>query len=179
MYICILHNWQSISSPCPSCVRTIPSTTTEYRVWNEPEPESEPPTPEVGKGIEEILDKHLSGFTWIHWSKNNAMNAMSEWAAIQCAELESSILQAVASGEDYASKWRDEDKPESDYAKLQKQCAAKDAEIKVIKKNVGRCIAYVNGLLDGLELDNQCDVIEKSYVIKELKELINVFENKH
>ena len=47
-------------------------------------------------------------------------------------------------------------------------------ELKSLKKNVGRCIASANGTLDALEMDNTCDVIEKSYVIKELKELISL-----
>ena len=29
---------------------------------------------------EEILDRYLNGFNWVHWSKDNAQKAMQEYA---------------------------------------------------------------------------------------------------
>ncbi len=42
-------------------------------------------------------------------------------------------------------------------------------ELKSTNRKVKYCSASINGALDGLELDNDCDVIEKSTVIEQLK----------
>lgn len=49
-------------------------------------------------------------------------------------------------------------------------------ELKNIDKKVKSCVASINGALDGLELDNDCDVIEKSVVIEQLKEQLNILK---
>tara|TARA_R110000868_G_C10645034_1_gene744450 strand:- start:26 stop:550 length:525 start_codon:yes stop_codon:yes gene_type:complete len=50
--------------------------------------ESETPTPEVGKGMEEVLQKHLSKSHYVtpllNFEKEFVYKAISEWAAIQC-----------------------------------------------------------------------------------------------
>ena len=49
------------------------------------------------------------------------------------------------------------------------------------EEKIKLCIALINGALDGLELDNTSDVIEKSLVIEQLKHqlsILNSTENK-
>lgn len=41
-------------------------------------------------------------------------------------------------------------------------------KVKPIERKVKNCIASINGALDGLQLDNTCDVVEKSFVIEQL-----------
>ena len=38
-----------------------------------------------------------------------------------------------------------------------------------LRKGIGLCLAAINGGLDGLELDNTCDVTENSFIIQQLK----------
>lgn len=45
-------------------------------------------------------------------------------------------------------------------------------EVKSIERKVKLCTSAINGALDGLELDNTCDVVEKSTMIDILKELL-------
>ena len=46
-------------------------------------------------------------------------------------------------------------------------------QLKSTNRKVKFCSASINGALDGLELDNDCDVIEKSTVIEQLKIQLN------
>ena len=94
MYTCPLHQWFSISNPCPSCVRTIPSTSTNYFIIN--------PTPEVGKTMEEILEKAANERLFDNLSNGNQivtlriakiLQAMSEWASLQCESKDAEIKE--------------------------------------------------------------------------------------
>jgi hypothetical protein len=52
-----------------------------------------------------------------------------------------------------------------------------EKEHKRTLKKIGKAKAVINGSLDGLELDNTLDVIEKSTVISILRNLITILEN--
>jgi len=43
-------------------------------------------------------------------------------------------------------------------------------EVKPIQRKIDCCKSAINGALDGLQLDNTCDVVEKSIVIEQLKD---------
>lgn len=51
-------------------------------------------------------------------------------------------------------------------------------EVKSIERRIKFCTASINGALDGLQLDNTCDVVEKSIVIEQLKEQLNILNIK-
>lgn len=42
-------------------------------------------------------------------------------------------------------------------------------EVKAVERKIKFCTASINGVLDGLQLDNTCDVVEKSIVIEQMK----------
>ncbi len=45
---------------------------------------------------------------------------------------------------------------------------------KHLNQKINVCIASINGALDGLQLDNTCDVIEKSIVIEQLQDQLKI-----
>lgn len=49
-------------------------------------------------------------------------------------------------------------------------------EVKPIQRKIDYCIAGINGALDGLQLDNTCDVIEKSIVIEQFKDQLQILK---
>ena len=51
-------------------------------------------------------------------------------------------------------------------------------EAKTTQRKIDVCISSINGALDGLQLDNTCDVIEKSIVIEQLTEQLNILKPK-
>lgn len=49
-------------------------------------------------------------------------------------------------------------------------------ELKSAKRSIKFCTASINGALDGLQLDNTCDVVEKTLVIEQLNELLVILQ---
>jgi hypothetical protein len=43
-----------------------------------------------------------------------------------------------------------------------------------LQKRINVCESSILGALDGLEMDNTCDVIEKHLVIEQLNDLLNI-----
>ena len=51
-----------------------------------------------------------------------------------------------------------------------------ESSSKDLQTKINKCIASINGALDSFELDNTSDVIEKSIVIGNLKEQLNLLK---
>ena len=49
-----------------------------------------------------------------------------------------------------------------------------NAEIKKLKRKLNLIASGIYGSLDGLELDNSCDVVEKRIYINDLKEILEI-----
>jgi hypothetical protein len=55
-------------------------------------------------------------------------------------------------------------------ARLREALEAETKKTKKLTKGISLCLAAINGGLDGLELDNTCDVTENSFIIQQLKD---------
>lgn len=118
MYTCQIHNWQSVSSPCPACVRTIPSTTTNDFIIN--------PTPEVGEER-----------SWI----NLVHCLLDEMETLQPDEFKN-IHPGMKQFYDWAGKYLKQPTPEVGNLKLHKQITFDE----LVKHGLDNGANVINGM---------------------------------